>query len=180
MHRHSLHNIFLSYFYGSVFVSEIFSCNMFCVNFLTSTPEFSAQLLITYTKNSFITRSRLLLTSTFTGPHICCHFDYHVDVNGPQDLPLTFMIYVPKGGKPKGTWRERNQMAITAKMSFCSGSYSWSARERATNSVQHDVESTLLHCVMKPGTVNVEWNWRSSLCTGRVNSDCGRCRTVAW
>ena len=69
---------------------------MFCVNFLPSTPKFSARLLITYTKNGFIARSRLLLPSTFTGPHNCYHFDCYVNINGPQDLPLTFMIYVPK------------------------------------------------------------------------------------
>jgi hypothetical protein len=51
------------------------------------------------------TDRRAVLHDTGVGieqPHICCHFDCHVEINGPQDLPLTFMIYVPKGGSLKG------------------------------------------------------------------------------
>ena len=74
---------------------------VFCAYFLPPTPKCSAQLSITYTKNNFITRSRLLLPSTFTGPHICRHFDCHVDINRPQDYPVNFMICVPKGREGK-------------------------------------------------------------------------------
>jgi hypothetical protein len=66
-------------------------------------------------------------------------FDSRVKINGPQDLPFTFMIYVPKKVKPQRTCRERNRMAVTTKMSFCPVSYLWNARERTTNSAQLDV-----------------------------------------
>lgn len=123
MHLHFSGSLSLSYCYAAVFFSEIISWRIFCVYFSFPTPKFSAQLFIIYAKNSFITHCRLLLPSTFIGPHICFHLDCHIEINAPQDLPLTFMIYVPKRGKPQGTSREGNQMAFTAKMSFHSGSY---------------------------------------------------------